>query len=242
MKICPRCEKIFQSASIACTECHVYLIEISLPEILRRTDARSFQKNIHGGEMKTLPDEHIQYHIRSYLGNRSLFLDFDIQKNRVKHGPRLKRFFIAPINMTCVFNIPWFFFNLLNSNFFHLAHTRYCDRCDCKYIPGRHTEEECDYNIEYFNILEDILSGHIIDRRPLYQSYALEILHQKKRSAYVDLFCRKARWEAFWDITSITLSIMFWVFIVAYIAYPMFQILIQKLMYIDAYEFALPWR
>jgi len=48
------------------------------------------------------------------------------------------------------------------------------------------------------------------------------------------------RWEAFWDIVSITLSVLLWVFIVVFVAYPMAMMLTQKLMYIDSYEFGLP--
>lgn len=225
---------------MACTHCQVHLIEVSLPEAIKRSHVRSFQKAITGSESKELPDEHIQYHIRSFLGNRTLFLDFDIQKQRIKHGRKLKRFLIAPFNMTCVFNIPWFIFNVLSSNFFHMTHLNYCGRCNCKHIPNHHSENECDYNIEYFHILEDILSGHIVQRRSFYQTYALEQAYKKKRSAYTDLFCRKVRWEAFWDITSITLSILFWVFIVVFVAYPMAMNLTQKLMQIDSYEFVLP--
>ncbi len=225
---------------MACPKCQVRLLEISLPEAIKRSNVKSFQKAILGGDTQDLPDEHIQYHIRSFLGDRSLFLDFDIQKNRIKHGRKLKRFLIAPLNMTCVFNIPWLVFNILCSNIFHLTHLKYCQRCDCKYIPRKHSENECDYNIEYFHILTDILNGQIIHRRSFYQSYALEQTYKKKRSAYTDLFCRKVRWEAFWDIASITLSVLFWVFIIVFVAYPMALDLTQKLMHIDAYEFSLP--
>jgi len=240
MKVCPKCDNLFQEQTMACSRCQVHLIEISLPEAIKRSNVRSFQKAIIGGDTKELSDEHIQYHIRSFLGNRTLFLDFDIQKNRIKHGRKLKRFLIAPFNMTCVFNIPWLLFNIMSSNLFHLTHLGYCSRCNCKHIPGRHSQDQCDYNIEYFNILEDILNGQIVQRRSFYQTYALEQAYKKKPSAYTDLFCRKVRWEAFWDIVSITLSVLLWVFIVVFVAYPMAMMLTQKLMYIDSYEFGLP--
>jgi len=219
-----------------CDACRIELNEVSLPQALEASNIKLLKKAISG---TNLTDEHIQYHIRSYLGNRSLFLDYDIQLNRMKHGPRRKRFLICKIDMTAAFNIPWFFFNIISSNLFHAAYTHYCPRCNTKYISGRHTIEDCDYNIEYFNILEDILNGNILVHKPIYQHYAAEKCQKGQRSAYQNLFCRTAKIEAFFDMFSITLSVLFWLFIAVYISWPFAKVTAEKLQNLDEYEFGL---
>jgi len=221
---------------MTCDACGIELKEVSLPQALDASNIKLLKKTISG---KNLTDEHIQYHIRSYLGNRSLFLDYDIQLNRMKHGPRLKRFLICDINMTAVFNIPWFIFNIISSNLFHAKYTKYCPRCNTKYIPDRHTMEECEYNIEYFNILEDILNGNILVHKPIYQQYAKEKKQKGWCSAYQNLFCRTAKIEAFFDMFSITLSVLFWLFITVYISWPFAKVTAEKLQNLDQYEFGL---
>lgn len=221
---------------MTCDACGIELKEVSLPQALDASNIKLLKKTISG---RNLTDEHIQYHIRSYLGNRSLFLDYDIQLNRMKHGPRLKRFLICKIDMTAVFNIPWLFFNIISSNLFHASYTHYCPRCNTKYIPGKHSLEECDYNIEYFNILEDILNGNILVHKPIYQHYALEKRRKGWRSAYHNLFCRTAKIEGLFDMLSITLSVLFWLFIAVYISWPFAKVAAEKLQNLDQYEFGL---
>ena len=240
MKICPQCKIFYEDQLRPCPKCGTPLTEVSLLEALKLTDSRFLRDSIKGKNAAHLSDGYKQYHIRSYLGNRSLFLDYDIQKHRMQHGPRLKQFLISPVNMTAVFNIPWLFFNIITSNLFHIEYTQYCPRCNTKYQKGCHTPEECDYNIEYFNILEDILNGNIAPHRPIYEKYFEEKTAKGQRSAYHDLFLRNAKAEAFWDITSITLSILFWLFIAVYISWPFAKVAAYQLQHLDQYELALP--
>ncbi len=240
MYICPNCKIFYQDQLNPCQKCRSPLKEVSLLEALKHTDKRFLCDSIKGKDTHELPDAHKQYHIRSYLGNRSLFLDYDIQKNRMKHGPKLKRFLICKIDMTAVFNIPWFFFNVFTSNLFHLQYTQYCPRCNTKYIKGQHTPEECDYNIEYFSILEDILNGTIVLHKPIYKHFAEQKRQKGWRTAYDDLFFRKTQAEAFWDIASITLSVLFWLFITVYVSWPFAKTAVLKLQHLDQYEFGFP--
>ena len=240
MYICPQCKIFYQDQLQPCQRCQTPVEEVSLIDALKHTDKRFLRDYIKGKNAQQLPDEYKQYHIRSYLGNRSLFLDYDIQKNRMKHGPRLKRFLICKIDAMATFNLPWLFFNIISSNLFHITYTKYCPRCNTKYAPGKHTTEECDYNIEYFNILEDILNGTIVLHRPIYRYYARKKIEQGWKCAYNDLFSRRPRTEAFWDIVSITLSILFWLFIAVYISWPFAKVLTYQLQHLDQYEFTLP--
>jgi len=235
MKICEKCKILFREQVMACVECRGELLEITLQQALDQLEQKSL-RNYMRSEHQTLTEDKLQYHIRCYLANRSLFLDFDLYKNRLKHGRHEKTFFIAPVNITTVINLPWFLFNVIESNFFHMQYTAYCPRCDSKCIPGQHSKEECAYNIEYFHILEDILSGQIGRRRIVYKEYAKEKQRRGQRSAYAELFERPVRWEAFGDLLSIGGTILFWIFIATYISFPMAQVLLQKIQQLDAYE------
>lgn len=236
MKICEKCEILLPHQVMACPECTGNIREISLREALKVTEQKAFQQYIIGPDPSRLNFEHIQYHIRCYLANLSLFLDFDIYKNRLKRGRGTRCFFIAPVNVTAIINLPWFLFNLISSNLFHLEYTAYCPRCDAKCIPGRHTAEECEYNIEYFSLLDDIVSGRILRRRVIYQEYARTKKLAGKRSAYDELFCRPFRWEAFWDLLSVGSTILFWLYVGVNISLPMAKVFIQQLQYWEAYE------
>ena len=189
---------------MACQQCRGPLTEVSLQQALKITERQALQERIGGKKKRELPDAYKQYHIRSYLKNRSLFLDFDIHKNRLKHGKQLKRFFIAPINITAIVNIPWFIFNVITSNLFYMENIDYCPFCSSKCNKARHTKEECEYNIEYCSILNNIISGNIVDTKNIYQAYAQERRNKGLKSAYHDLFNRKMRTEFFWDLMSVT--------------------------------------
>jgi len=225
-----------------CPSCKGSTEEVSLKVALKVTRQASLKNSIRGKPKEELPDAYQQYHIRSYLKDRSLFLDFDLLKNRLKHGRRLKRFLIAPINLTSALNLPWFFFNVISTNLFHMHHTRFCSRCQAKIIPGQHDLAKCDYNVEYFNILDDILSGRIVDTKIVYQHYAAERRSKGQRSAYNDLFRRKVRWEILADIMSVGFSVFLWIYVAVYVSFPMCKVLAQKLQQLDSYEVGLELR
>lgn len=235
MKICMKCFLFHQEGTLWCSTCHGELKEISFERALEVTRKRAFRKQMQN-KKKDIPDAYKQHYIRQYLGDQSLFLLFDLYKNRLKHGKKLKRFLIQPINFTAFLNIPWFFFNIISSNIFHLQYTRFCERCQCKRPQAQHAQEECDYNIEYFNILNDILTGDIVNTKRIYiQKYLIDKFKHRK-SAYADLFLRDKSVEVFFDIFSIFVSICFWIYIAVYISYPMLLVLLQKMEFYDAYE------
>ena len=228
MKICPSCH-IFYQEQLTCNDCGQRLREISLTEALELSSRESFRARIAGKKNQELPDAYKQYHVRSYLKDRSLFLDHDLNKNRLKKGRRIKRFFISPISVYSLFNIPWLFFNVISTNIFHLTHTEYCPRCDTKFVKGQHTPCDCQYMIEYFRILDDILSGRITFTKIVYEQASLEERRRGLRSAYHDLFERNVRGEGLWDMISVTMSVLFWLYLMVAIAYPWVMIFVQNL-------------
>lgn len=238
MKLCRPCQLFYQEQIMSCRNCKAELPEVTLGEALEFTRQQSFSSRI-SGEKGDLSDPSTQHHIRSYLKNHSLFLDYDLHKNHLRSGRESARFFIAPINVTCLLNLPWFFFNILSTNFFHMQYTGYCPKCNNKIIPGKHTDLECAYLTEYSHILNDILNGRIINQKTVYEHYAQECRGKRIPSAYDDLFCRHVRWEGFFDLTSIGLSLAFWIYLGVNISWPMFNVLLQQLNQIDSYQLGL---
>ena len=84
------------------------------------------------------------------------------------------------------------------------------------------------------------MNGNITYTRNIYQQHACEKKESKQRSAYGELFQRRIRLEVFFDVLSIGLSIFFWLFVAIYVSFPMVKVLMQKLHFYDAYEWALP--
>ncbi len=238
MKGCYTCHLFYQESSMRCADCGKELVEISLEEALELTQQKSFKTHVASSGLK-VSDEYKQYYIRSYLGDRSLFLLYDLSRNRLKHSPKPKRFLIQPVNFTALFNIPWLIFNVVSTNIFHSRYTGFCQRCNCKMVPDQHSREECDYNIEYFHILDDILTGEIMRTKKLYHEKALLDQKSGKKNAFVDLFLRERKVEVFFDFLSVSLSIFLWLYIAVYVSYPMFQVLLQKFDYMDSYEWSL---
>lgn len=221
-----------------CHQCKKSLVEITLQDALNHTRKR-FLKQFSGSTSFKIFDPHTQYVLRSYLKNHSLFLFFDLNLNQMKYGREIKRFFIQPVNMLAVFNIPWFIFNLFYSNYFHFTFKSFCPQCNCKH-GRRHTKEQCDYNIAYFHILRDILNGDIIQTKKIYEK-CLDSKNSEigTRKAYLDLSRRNKKTEIFFDLLSVTFSVFLWIFVVVFISFPMFKVLLQKLYHYDAYQWSL---
>ncbi len=217
-----------------CFHCEERLEEISFEEALRRTRKYLLQRDL--ARNRDISDDSKQYYIRHYLGNDSLFLLFDLYRNRLKHGRSPKRFLVQPVRVTAVFNLPWLFFNIIASNMFHFRYTAFCPQCNCKCVPGKHFKEECEYNKEYFQILDDILTGEIVEKKSYYQKRAYDLLRQGKQSAFADLFLRKRSRELILDFCSVGFSVFLWIYLIVYVGFPMFLVLVEKLLHIDMYE------
>lgn len=239
MKFCRNCQLFFGQQVISCQSCKGTIEEISFSDALSVTRERSFHTRMTGQNDHRLSDGATQFYIRSYLKDLSLFLDFDIHKHRLMHGKAAKRFFIAPINFSCLINFPWLLYNVIASNIFQARYLGFCERCNCKIRPQSHTSDECDYNIVYFQILDDILSGEIVSRKDLYESYCEEQYRKFKRSAFNDLFKHHAGAEIFMDVFSVGLTIAFWIYLGVNVSWPMMQVLLQQLHQIDAYQLSI---
>lgn len=223
---------------MVCERCASLLGEITFQEALARRRKKFLRRFTQQRDIRKI-DPPTQYVIASYFGNHSLFLFFDLNKNLMKYGPRRERFFVQPIHMTFVFNLPWFFFNVLYSNYFHFYYNNFCPRCYCKCAKGRHSLQECDYNIIYFQVLRDVLNGSILRTRHVYEKFSEEDRSHQRKNPYSDLSFRPMKAEIFFDILSISLSVLLWIYLAVYVSFPMVKVLMQKLEFYDAYEWSL---
>ncbi|HOD12541.1 MAG TPA: hypothetical protein PKO44_05570 [Candidatus Omnitrophota bacterium] len=238
MKECFACHIFYKESIMHCQCCGQILAEVSLAEALAHTRQRFLR---HFSEDKRIQglDAHTKYVASSYFNNHSLFLYFDLNKNHMKYGPKFDRFFIQPINCTALINFPWLVFNVLYTNYFHYAYTDFCPRCHCKCRPKNHSKEECEYNSTYFQILRDIFNGDIIFTRSIYETHDRELRQKSLPSAFSDLSRRHKAVEISLDLLSIGLSVLFWIFVGVYVSFPMVKVLMQKMQFLDAYEWRL---
>lgn len=220
---------------MSCHHCGKKLKEISLREALEHTRKRFLQ---HFSEDKSIKifDPHTQYVVSSYFNNHSLFLYFDLSKNQLKYGRQFDRFFIQPLNLTALINLPWLVFNVLYSNYFHIFYRARCPICNCKHLPWHHTKEECEYNVVYFQILCDVLNGDIVYTKKVYETYSREQQDQHALNAFANLNKRNKGVEFALDLLSISFSVMIWIYAIVYIGFPMAKTLMFKLQFLDAYE------
>ncbi len=238
MKECSSCHIFFKESVMQCQGCGETLKEITLGEALEHTRKR-FLKHFSEDKSVHIFDPHTQYVVSSYFNNHSLFLYFDLSKNQLKYGRHFERFFIQPINLTAFINIPWFFYNLLYTNYFHFFYNRYCPVCNCKHLEGHHSQEECEYNKIYFQILCDVLNGDIVNTKKVYEEYYQENKNLQIPNAFANLSKRHKRAEFALDLLSISLSILAWMYVMVYVGFPMGKSLMLKLQFLDAYEWRL---
>ena len=236
MKECLKCNIFYQESAMTCCHCKETLVEIGLKDALEHTRKKLLKRFSHSKDIRVF-DPHTQYVVGSYFKDHSLFLYFDLNRNQMKYGQKVDRFFIQPVNALAFFNLPWLIFNFLYSNYFHLSYKRFCSQCHCKHQLGQHSRKQCDYNIAYFHILRDVLNGDIVHTKKIYQK-CLESSDGEVgvKRAYLDLSYRHRRVEVFFDSLSVGFSVFLWMFLTVYVSFPMFKVLLQKLYFYDAYQ------
>ncbi|MDP8264013.1 MAG: hypothetical protein P9M12_00845 [Candidatus Aceula lacicola] len=221
---------------MTCHRCQKTLIEVELKDALEHTRKKFLKRFSRSKDIRVF-DPHTLYIVGSYFKDQSFFLYFDLNRNQMKYGLQKKRFFVQPVNMLTVFNLPWFIFNLLYSNYFHFLYKGFCTQCHCKYRSGQHSKDECAYNIAYFHVLRDVLNGDIIHTKRVYEKCVESNDGEAGvRQAYLNLNHRHKKTEVFFDLLSIGFSVFLWIFIAVYASFPMFKVLLQKLLFYDAYQ------
>ncbi len=226
MRKCPHCH-IFAVSGILCIHCGSALEDVSMEQALEHTRKRFIRRYIQGKNTRHV-DRHMQYIFASYFSDTSIAMLYTINKNLLKLGREYERFLVRPFHISDVFNIPWLIYNVVDSNIFHMRYQFYCPRCDCKHVKGRHSEEECQYNQMFLNILKDALSGEIVQTKKIYQAKADEDRYQHRKNAYIDLSASPKILHLVVDFSSVSVSVLAWLALAVYLLLPVIIFLLKK--------------
>jgi hypothetical protein len=215
------------TAGMCCNHCGSDFVELTMDEALDHTRKRFMRRYVQGNNIGYV-DRHMQYIFASYFGDSSLTMIHWINKNHLKYGREYDRFLIRPFNLADLLNLPWLFFNIIDSNFFHMRYDSYCPECDCKYIAGTHTAEKCQYNQMFLNILKDALNGDIVHTKKIYEVKALEDRKKRIPNAFTDLQPKWRFLHVLLDFSSVTVSVLTWTVILVYAFMPVIVFLLRK--------------
>ena len=222
MKKCIRCDVVFYLNERArCLYCDTLLVATETD------DPAQLRKGFYNEER--LEGEHpfvrwllkdrgmerhgrMQFMIGSYFRVRTLKFMYSFSRNELKVNKDFKRFLVQPLSMMSFLTIPWVIWNVLDSVMIRFFYNTHCDRCNWKfkkYVSGqKHDREECDYNLEYSSLIEDILNGRILQTAPRFKRQAYRKVTSGKRSAYHDLFHSKKKSDELMDVLCIWFSLL----------------------------------
>ena len=215
MKKCLRCKIAYHAQErFYCLYCQSMLADVEESDEPEFVDAFSFsesllEKLVHGREVPTVGNR--LYVLSSYFRIRTFHFMYMFCRNELKMGKVFKRFFVQPLNLVFLINIPWFVVNLVDSLFFKLFYNSYCPQCNWKYIrftgtQERHDADQCAYNQEYGALLNDICTARFVKTEDEFKRRSGEKIRQGQRSAYVDLCCYKDQYQAAVDTASVWFS------------------------------------
>lgn len=226
MKKCLGCRLVFHlDDRSVCLYCGSPLVDVPEEEAARIEEGESGQEQ-EAKTQKQLTADEIQHIAGIYFGKRSIAFMYAFSRNEMKMGKGLKRFFIQPLNFAFIVKIPWLLINVVDSLIFRLIYKGYCQKCDWKYnitaSPKEHDPVQCEYNREYTNVLNNILTGEIIYNEAQFEKEAQEKIRTGKHSAYRQLCSQR---EGFWqaiDIGTILISLWLLFYVVIKLTMPIF--------------------
>jgi len=154
-------------------------------------------------------------------------------RNEMKMGRTFRRRLIQPLNMGSFLTLPWVFFDMLDSLFFPMLYTAYCEKCGWKYkkISARtgHDPIECEYNQEYTEIIRDILTGKIVQAEPKFKEAAQAKALNGQRSAYNYLCNSRNFFSWITDVACVWFSISLFVLLFVLVVFPYLGLLVNNL-------------
>ena len=234
MKECPRCKITFHlDDRTRCLYCDSLLVAvdedktnlnaavgdlgmlgIAVEPVLQRV------VNEHGIEAHT----RLQFIIASYFRTRTFHFMYAFSRNHFKMGARFDRYLVQPFNLTSFLLLPWLAINLVDSVICRFIYTKYCTKCGWKFYRtesnGEHLHRECEYNREYKEVIDAILTGSIVQREKEFKQLGLMKRHAGRRSAYWDMCRRRDFFSSILDVTCIWFSICLWILLVIYLVFP----------------------
>ena len=152
-----------------------------------------------------------QHIVGSYFCSRTFYFMYSFSRHDFHRGKGFRRWLVKPLNMGSFLIIPWVVVDLLDSLYIRLFYNAVCPTCGWKYksvfFKIRHNPRDCAYNLEYAQIVEDILTGKIIQKEEAYLEKACQEKQSGRRSAYRALCANKNLFTGLLDVTCIWFSI-----------------------------------
>lgn len=229
MKKCLKCQIVYYwDKRMRCLYCDAFLVTVQKDDAakdLSLDKARAIVAQIIR-DRRVSGEGHIQYVIASFFKTRTLYFMYAFSRNDYKAGRDYKRALIQPLNLSSFLIIPWVAYDFVDTFFFRLFYQGYCEKCGWKYnslTQGReHDAKECVYNQEYTAIIEDVLSGRIVETEEKYAEIAAEKKAGGLRSAYLDLCGHESQASKFFDIFVILGSVWFLAYLFILALRPLF--------------------
>jgi len=220
MKKCPRCQLVYHMDERArCLYCDTLLITTDRQEEGKKPPAYLMTGfSIAQGIVRKIfiglaSEDHArtQFLIGNYFKIRTFSFMYTFSRNEYKMGRTYKRALIQPLSVYSFFLLPWVVYNILDTILFRLTHNAYCEKCQCKFIryagQKEHNPDECEYNREYTEVVNDIVSGRITETESNLKWLAGKKIHAGKKSAYRDLCVGEKGWQPVLDVMCIWFSI-----------------------------------
>jgi hypothetical protein len=233
LKECPRCRITFHlDDRIHCLYCETLLVsaEEDKTDLEDRVDSGMMGIIVEPIFQKVVNDRGIQEHSRlqfivaSYFRTRTFLFMYKFSRNNFKKGSEFKCFFIQPVTVISLLLLPWLAINIIDSILCRFLYTKYCPKCGWKFFKhernGEHSHRECEYNREYQEVIDSIMSGMIIQKEKDFKRLGLMKRNAGRKSAYWDLCGRRSWVQGVLDVASIWFSIIFWLVLVIWLIFP----------------------
>ncbi|MCB9756825.1 MAG: hypothetical protein H6753_00195 [Candidatus Omnitrophica bacterium] len=241
MKKCNRCKIVFHNNERQrCLYCDTNLLLVERDDTLGFRDDKDFDPNLVGSDIKrevsvlkkVLLDwemsEYLrsQYVIGTYFKVRTFKFLYLFSRNHYKMGRDYKRLLVQPLNLTSFLMIPWVVIDVIDSLYIRMSYNAYCTKCGWKFrqvhATQYHNAAECEYNLEYSRIVNEILSGNVNKTEGLIKESAYRKVKAGKRSAYKDLCSRRSEMGWIFDVLCVWLSILILMVLVIATMFPVF--------------------
>lgn len=234
MKRCHRCRIVYHfNDRLRCLYCDAMLTETSRDDSLfskpgQTAGGVSDEQSVTSQLLRNRNMEgqqQLQYLISGYFRVRSFHFIYSFSRQEMKMGKEVRRWLIQPLNVSYAVMLPWVAYDLVDSLVFHMLYQGFCDKCGWKYCPTPrflgHDPDECEYNKEFTHVIKEILTGQITYSEEEIKTKADQKITDDKRSAYYDLCRQKDYLTSMVDWVSVTMSVLFWLFLTVWMLLPL---------------------
>ena len=169
----------------------------------------------------------------SYFRARTFHFMYSFCRHQYLRGKTYPRLLIQPFNATSFLMIPWVIFNIFDSISIRLTYNGFCEKCQMKFrkytANQEHDRKECLYNLEHSSLIDDIISGKILQTEDQHMQQSQTVIAAGRKSAYYDLCFGKDFFSSMLDITCIWFSVGLIILILVWLFFPVLFVGVHKL-------------